>query len=142
MKNSSYERMDDHGVGDTHSQAVTAVAVGKFCSFGFVVSNTWFSCFIVIVDGVMKVYDSAESYHNNPQNHVLLLSLSKNHRASEIKRKNYSEDSRKIVEFYCFYVEVENGLFSPTRQFKLGFMNRNTAEWISRAINLNSKGVL
>lgn len=141
MKSSEYERMNDHGIGDSHNQAVTAAAVGKFCSLGFVVSKTWFSCFVVVVDGVVKIYDSAESYYHSPQNHVLLISLSRNHRASEIKRKNYSEDSTKIVEFYCFYVELENGLFSPTRQFKLGFMNRNTAESISRAINLNSKGV-
>jgi hypothetical protein len=136
---SDYEPMLDHGVGD-NSVVVSAVAAGKFCSFGLVASKNWFTCFVIVVDGILKIYDSESTYRNQPQNHVLLINLSRNHRASEIKRKNYSQDHSRIIEFYCFYIEVENGVFPPTRQFKLGFTNRSVAENVQKAINLNSKG--
>lgn len=140
MLKSNYAPMNDHAIGE-NTNTVTGVAAAKFCSFGLVASKKWFSCFVVIGEGVVKVYDSEESYHNNPMNHVLLISLSRNHRASEIKRKNYSQESRSSKDFYCFYIEVENGLFSPTRELKLGFLNERTAESLRQAVNSNSRGI-
>jgi hypothetical protein len=72
---------------------------------------------------------------------VMQISLSRNHRASDIRRKNYSQTPSKIIEFNCFYVESENGVFLPTKELKLGFLDRSTAETLQRAINLNGRGI-
>lgn len=140
MLKSSYAPMNDHAVGESKG-IVTGVAAAKFCTLGLVASRNWFTCFVVIGDGVVKIYDCEDSFHADPQNYVQLISLSRNHRASEIKRKNYSKDSRKVVELHCFYIEVENGVFPPTRQLKLGFLNRGTCETLHRAIESNSRGI-
>jgi hypothetical protein len=46
--------------------------------------------------------------------------IGKNHRASEITKKDYSTDKMKIIDFYCFNVEIDNGIFSATKLIKIG----------------------
>jgi hypothetical protein len=134
---SSYERMNDR---DSQTVA-TAVCAAKFCSMGIVSSSKWYNAYIVIGDGVVKLYDSLESYQTNLESHILKISLTHNHSASEISRKNYSNDANRITEFFCFNVQIENGMFPPTKEVKLGFLDRNTAERIRRTVLANSRGM-
>jgi hypothetical protein len=107
---------------------------------GFVTSEKWFPAYITITDGNLRVYADEQSGRSSPQNFILQIALTKEHRASEIKMKNYSKDPSTLVEFHCFYIEVDNGIFFPTRQIKIGCLNRQFAESIVRTIDVNTKG--
>jgi hypothetical protein len=61
--------------------------------------------------------------------------------ASAIKRKNYSQDPLKIIDFYCFYVQLDNGMFNPTKELKIGCTERNTADKLIRAIEVNTRRI-
>mmetsp|Transcript_9171 Transcript_9171/g.12666 ORF Transcript_9171/g.12666 Transcript_9171/m.12666 type:complete len:143 (+) Transcript_9171:36-464(+) len=134
----SYSSLNDPVIEDGRAFAAGNVCA-KFCSMGFVTSSKWFSCYIKILDGILHLYADEKSSQEDPQNVVLKISLSKYHRASAIKRKNYSTDPAKIAEFYCFYLEVDNGMFSPTKELKIGCVNRPTAETLIKAIDVNTR---
>ena len=103
------ERLRDLPSNDEEAHA-TGKVMSKFCSFGVVTSRKWTSTYIAIMDGTVKVYDSKETCLQNPLNSVLVISLSKYHRVTPIKVKNYSKDPMKIIDFHCFYIETDNGM--------------------------------
>mmetsp|Transcript_19973 Transcript_19973/g.19282 ORF Transcript_19973/g.19282 Transcript_19973/m.19282 type:complete len:140 (+) Transcript_19973:75-494(+) len=113
--------------------------VSKFCNFGLVTSKKWNSTYVTILDGSLRIYDSQDSCTNNPHSHVLEIILGKNHRASEITKKDYSTDKMKIIEFHCFNVEIDNGIFSATKLIKIGSMDPRVAKSIADSIKIHSR---
>lgn len=134
---SSYGSLSDHA--STHEEEAFAdakVAV-KFCNFGVVTSRKWNATYITVLDGFVNVYDSKESCIASPQSFVLRIPLSaKGTRHSAIKRKNYSKDPLKIIEFFCFNIEIDNGLFAATKLIKIGCFDNYDAEKLCKAIRL------
>jgi hypothetical protein len=49
---------------------------------GVVTSSKWFSCYVVILDGVLTLYADEQSSLENPQDAVLKINLSKYHTVS------------------------------------------------------------
>lgn len=136
---SNYQRMDDHGTDRNEIIAASKVAA-KFCSMGLVSSQKWFQCYVIITDGVLKLYDDEATYHQDPHNVVLQISLSKNHKSSSIKHKPYSQNGEQTIYYYCFYIEIDNGMFFPTKVLKLGCLERRDAEHIINAIARSTRG--
>lgn len=137
VNKSSYEPMRDNPTAYDEHAFAAGVAAAKFCSMGVVSSQKWFSSFVIVSDGLLKLYDDEKSYQNNPSGYILQISLSNYHRASDIRRKAYAQDPSKSADLYCFYVEIDNGVFFPTKLLKLGFLDRSTAVRFSRAVNAN-----
>lgn len=111
--------------------------MAKFCSLGMVTSKKWTSTYVTVLDSRVNIYDCKETCTTDPRNTVLCIHLDKYHRVSEIKRKNYSQNPLKIIDFFCFYIEVDNGIFSPTRLVKIGCLDQLQAETIVNSIKLN-----
>ena len=132
----TYEALNDPVINTDESGFQAGKIVCKLCSFGFVVSKKWTSTYITILDGIVKIYDSEESCRSNPLNTVFQIVLSSRHRASEVKKKNYSQDKLKIIEFYCFYIEIDNGIFASTRLLKIGSPDPGIIERLVRCIDL------
>lgn len=118
------------------SGEISMVAAAKFCSGGLVSSKNWFSVYIVIKDAVLRLYDDVESFRQNENNSILRIELSRHHKASAIKRKA----SNNNTQLFSFYVEVDNGVFSPTKKLKLSTLNIEDAEKICRVVNSYFKG--
>lgn len=138
----SYERMEETALPDDRG-VVSAVAAAKFCSMGVVSSQKWFSCFVTISEGVFNLYDNQETFQESPSNVVLQIPLTRRHQTSAIKRRLYSAENsgvNKSADFYCFYIELDNGVFFPTRQIKIGCVARETAEKLTRAVEQCSRG--
>jgi hypothetical protein len=110
----------------------------KFCSMGFVTSNKWFPGYLTVLDGIVRLYASEQACQLNPQDCVLQIQIKKNHHCSALKIKNYSKDPMKIIDFHCFYIEVDNGIFMPTRELKIGCLDPVVAEDIRRAVHLST----
>jgi hypothetical protein len=119
---------------ETHA---SGKVMSKFCTLGFVTSKKWVSTYITVLEGKVRIYDSKESCIEDPLNYVLNINLSKNHRVSPIKRKNYSQIKLKIIDFFCFYIELDNGIFDATRLIKIGCLDQLQAESIAKCIKLN-----
>ena len=135
----SYGKMGDPVVSDEASFA-SAKVVTKFCSMGFVSSRKWTFAYLTILDGVVRMYESKEACEANNQNTIMEIVLQRGYRASPIKKKDYSQDPLKIIEFYCFYIEVDEGIFAALRKLKVGCSDLAVAEKLCRTINANSIG--
>jgi hypothetical protein len=142
MLASNEDFLDD---GEQSSDATRAYAsakatiVSKLCNFGMVTSKKWISTYLTILDGCVRLYDSQQSCVNNPKSFALEITLGKNHRASEITKKNYSQNKMEIIDFYCFYVEIDNGIFSPSKLLKIGSLDQRVAKSIVDCITLHSR---
>eukprot|EP01036_Dinobryon_divergens_P028910 gene28909-37929_t len=137
----SYFTLNDPVTEDRRAYYSSGGICAKFCNMGIVTSSKWFSCYVVILDGVLTLYADEQSSLDNPQDPVLKINLSKYHGASAIKRKNYSQDPLKIIDFYCFYVQLDNGMFNPTKELKIGCTERSTADKLIRAIEINTRRI-
>lgn len=84
------------------------------------ISSISCSCYITIVDGIVRIYDTEEICQSNPLSYAFQVVLGSKHQASQAKRKNYSTDPLKVLELYCFYIEIDNGIFASTRLVKIG----------------------
>lgn len=115
-----------------------ANCAAKFCNFGLVTSQKWTSVYITILDGIVRVYDSRESCNENEHNDVfrIVLNSTGKYRASDVKVKNYSNNPSKVIEFHSFYIEIDNGMFAPTRLIKIGCYNAGDAQRLKYAIKL------
>jgi hypothetical protein len=133
-----FEAADDGLTPSDPGEYAAGKVVTKFCNFGIVTSKKWNSTYITIIDGRVRLYDTEESCRENPHSHVMEILISKHHKATEIVKKNYSQDKMKIIDFFCFYIEVDNGLFAPTKLLKVGAMeehvSRNLADCINRLV--------
>jgi hypothetical protein len=130
---------DNSGSSDATRSFASATVVSKFCNFGMVTSKKWVSTYLTILDGKVRLYDSQESCVNNQNSFVLEIILSKKHRASEMSKKNYSQDKMQIIDFYCFYIETDNGIFSPTKLLKIGSLDQSVAKSIADCIKLHTR---
>mmetsp|Transcript_25095 Transcript_25095/g.36999 ORF Transcript_25095/g.36999 Transcript_25095/m.36999 type:complete len:142 (-) Transcript_25095:143-568(-) len=129
-----YASMDDHDTPLSGKVLFSEKVFSKFCYFGFVGSNSWDITYVVVMDGVLRVYDSEETYNTNPENFVFQLPLSSNLLPSSIYLKNYSKDTSKDIMIHYIYVLKDNGLWSPTRMFKVGSSNRAAVDKLVNAI--------
>ena len=133
----SYSSLNDPVTHDANAFAAGSV-VAKFCSMGLVSSQKWFPCYISIIDGVLRLYDDEASSKMLPQYAVLQIPLSSHHQTSPIKKKAYTQNNaNQAIELNCFYVQIDNGAFFPTRQLKVGCVDRAVAERLIRAIQVN-----
>jgi hypothetical protein len=53
--------------------------------------------YVTVIDGVVRFYDSSDSCMANPSDTVLTISLSRNHRCSEVKVSDYSQDKVRCL---------------------------------------------
>lgn len=107
---------------------------------GMVSSEKWFSCYITIADGVFHLYDDERTFREAPSSVVTQIPITRRHQTSEIKRKTYTQEG-KSVELFCFYIEVDNGVFFPTREIKVGCLSRASAEQLVAVIKECTRGV-
>jgi hypothetical protein len=112
--------------------------VAKYCTMGLVSSKKWFPCYIIILDGCVKMYVDEMACDANPQDAIMMISLGDDYRASGIKRKDYSIDPSHIAEFHCFYIEQWNDLV-PLRKLKIGCFTRDAADKLIRSIDINTR---
>ena len=113
----------------------------KFCNMGFVTSRKWTAAYLTIVDGIVRLYDSIETCPTNSQNSALNIVLGNKHQASLAKKKNYSKDPMKVIEFFCFYIQIDNGVLLPTRLLKIGSPDPGLIENIIRCIDIHTDSV-
>lgn len=127
--------------GPAHQDHSTtsALVAAKFCSFGMVASVKWFTSYVVIFEGQVRLYDDEQSFRSSPESCVLKIHLTRNHQASEIKLKSYSQNSQGTVDLHCFYVQIDNGVFFPTKELKIGCVSRAVAEALTRAVDSNAR---
>ena len=134
----SYESLNDPVLTSDEGAFQAGKVVCKLCSMGFVASKKWTAAYITILDGIVKIYDSLESCQANPLNPVLQIVLGSRHRASAVKKKNYSQDKLKIIEFFCFYIEIDNGIFAPTRLIKLASPDPVIVERLVKCVDVHT----
>lgn len=132
-----FEQLRDAPALDEEESFASGKVMIKFCSIGIVTSRKWVSAYLTVVDSVVKIYDSKESCLANPQSFVLKIVLDKTHCVSDIKRKNYSQNKLKIIDFYCFYIQIDNGIFSPSRLVKIGCLDELQALTLVNSIKLS-----
>jgi hypothetical protein len=137
----SYQSLHDPVTSTDESAFVAGKVVIKFCNMGFVTSRKWTSAYMTIIDGIVRIYDSIETCHANQQNYVLQIALGRKHQASIAKKKNYSMDPTKVIEFFCFYIQLDNGAFLPTRLIKIGSPDPGLVERIIKCIDINTDSV-
>lgn len=107
-----YKSLADPPAGDLKDapDLIATRVVSKFCSFGMVASKSWSDTYLTIIDGVVRLYDSEQTCRVDPRKFVMEIPLGRGHRASTIIKKNYSKDKMQVIDFYCFYLEVDNGI--------------------------------
>lgn len=110
----------------------------KICSMGFVTSKKWIQAYLTIVDGIVRIYDSKESCHANPQAFVQQIVLGAKHQASIAKKKNYASDPTKVIEFFTFNIEIDNGVLLPTKLIKIGSPDPQIIERIIKCIDIHT----
>ena len=137
----AYKSLSDPPSSDVTraSDFIATKVVSKFCSFGMVASKSWSDTYLTIIDGVARLYDSEDTCRVDPRKFVMEIPLGKNHRSSAIAKKNYSKDSMQVIDFYTFYIEVDNGIFSATKLLKLGSLNEETAKSIVNCITYKAR---
>lgn len=129
---SSYENFHDsdgHSAGGGVGEVLFQQQVySKFCYYGFVGSHSWDITYLVVVDGVLRIYDSYETYQRSPEDFVLQIILTSQHTLSSILLKDYSNTpSLNVMIHYC-YLLSDNGLWSPTKVLKVGSATRSEME--------------
>lgn len=121
----------------------SAVVNTKFCSMGVVVSMTWTATFINVMDGVLKLYDSKETYDADANDHVLMIRLMHGHYASPIKQVYIDQNEGELTggggaDFYSFYLMRDYGILMPVKELKISCARKDTAERLMRVIESNS----
>lgn len=132
---SGYMGMSDVA-GDCPSEQGTCAV--KFCSLGFVTSSKWVGVYIVIADGNLRVYDSENTYLKAPLSFAQDIHLTRYHNCSPVKRKEYSQNGGKPVDFFSFYLEVDNGALASTRVLKIGCLDYDQAKRMIECIQAAS----
>jgi hypothetical protein len=134
----SYEQLNDPVINADESAFVAGDIVIKLCNMGFVTSRKWISAYITIIDGIVRIYDSKETCQANAQNSALQIVLGHHHQASVAKRKNYSKDPLKVIEFFTFYIQIDNGALLPLRLVKIGSPDGGLIERMTKAVDINT----
>ena len=121
----------------------SAVVNTKFCSMGLVVSMTWTATFINVMDGVVKLYDSKETFDADVNDHVLMIRLEKGHYASPMKQVYIDQNQGGLTsgggaDFWSFYVMRDYGIMMPIKELKISCARKDTAERLIRVIESNA----
>lgn len=133
----SYKTLNDSPSDDERAFAACNI-VSKFCTFGMVTSQKWYATYLTILDGIVRIYDTRESCVDNEHSDIqrIVLNSTGRYRTSKIKTKNYSNDPMKIIDLHCFNIEIDNGLFAPTKLIKIGCYSMADAKRLTQAIRL------
>jgi hypothetical protein len=136
---SKFEKLNDPVVA-RDGTFVSGQCMVKFCNYGFVTSRKWTQVYLTLLDGIVRIYDSEDSCTANPQSYVMQIVMGRHHEASEYKTKNYSKDPTKVIDFYCFYIQVDNGVLAATRQLKVASADPGFIERLVKCIDLHTRG--
>jgi hypothetical protein len=134
----SYDSLHDTTENSSDS-FIAATVICKFCDMGFVTSKKYTSVFITILDGVFRLYASKEACTANSQDTLMRIPLTRHHEASAPKRKNYAPDRSKVLELFEIYIQINNGIFMPTRLIKIASPVPQLMEKIIRCIELHTR---
>lgn len=113
--------------------------VAKFCSMGFVSSAKWFPVYIIIYDGILKVYDHEDTVKYSPENTVLEIPLDRTRKPSAWKRKTYQQNEGAPTDFYSFYIMVDHEWLGTIRELKIGTHDLRVLETILRCVEFNTQ---
>lgn len=130
---------DDTDIDVPNGADLRAKVVAKFCSMGFVSSAKWFSGYIVIQNGYLKLYDHEDTEKYSAKTTVLEIPLDRQHRCSAWKRKNYKQGAGVPMDFFSFYIMVDNEWLGTIRELKIGSHDFHVVEDIMRCIEANTK---
>lgn len=108
----------------------------KFCSFGFVAIGSWDMTYIVVLKGVVRVYDTEETFQNDPSGYVLEINITRQMFTSQIAEKNYSKDICNPIIIHNCYIVKENGMWTPTKQLKIGTSDKSTLKRLINALSM------
>ncbi len=139
----SYSTLPDPVVSSTDTFC-HAVVNFKFCNLGMVSSKKWMAGYLTILDGVVRLYDSRESYERDPTNgFVLKIPLCAGYFCGPLKGKVYADqttsDKRGLnVEQYGFSLMYDYGIMVPLKQLKLACFDKKTADNLRRIIDINA----
>lgn len=116
------------GGGPTHVLA-QGVVLTKFCVFGLVTSKSWDLTYIVVTDSCVRLYDSEETFLDNPTNYVMVIQLTRKHDLTVRQRKNYGRTGDgSPFDVYTFYIETTNGIWSNSRIVKIGSPDKDVID--------------
>lgn len=116
---------------------MTAQIAVKECSMGIVSAQHWTKSFMVIKNGMFRVYLSEHSATATPDDFLFETPLDTDFKASPWKRKEYSEVSNSKKDFYCFYLQ-KKGMLGMTKILKIGLEDIDLVERIMRCIEANT----
>ena len=121
----------------------SAVVNTKFCSLGMVVSMTWTATFINVMDGVLRLYDSKESFDADPNDNVLKIRLQHGHYPSPLKQVFINQNADGLTtgggaDFYSFYLMRDYGIMMPIKEIKISCARKETAERLCSVIKSNA----
>lgn len=92
-------------------------------------------CSLKVTDSCVRLYDSVETFQENPANHAVTLTLSRKHELSSVHRKNYGRcPDGSPFDVYCFYIESTNGIWSNSRLLKIGSPDRDVVDNLTTGI--------
>lgn len=133
-----YNSLPDPALNDNRAVA-SGTCAAKFCSMGFVTSQKWFSAYITVLDGLLCLYDSEDSFNASPYNHIVRILITRDHTVTTIKMKQYAVDPTKPITFFCFYLMKKNVIGSSSKELKIGCVDLPRAEAICRAIEVTAR---
>jgi hypothetical protein len=134
----SYNTLNDPNELHDPRGFIKAKVVAKFCSLGLVSSSKWFSGYIIIYDGVLKLYDHEDTVKYSPENTVLEITLDKTRRPSAWKRKTYAQNDGQPTDFYSFYIMHDSEWLGRIRELKIGTHDLNRLESLIRCVEVNT----
>jgi hypothetical protein len=134
----NFDNTEDNNVGIT--LIVTEKVFTKFCIFGMVYSSKWDNTFLVVLDGVVRIYDSEETYQSAPENFVEQYILDSSSVTSSVYFKDYSTNSSPCIIHYAYLLE-DNGLWAPTKLIKFGSLDRVVVNRIVNCIKHSKRAV-
>lgn len=108
----------------------------KFCTFGFVAIGSWDMTYIVVLKGVARVYDTEETYLSDPSGYVLEINITRQIFTSQIAEKNYSKEEGNPIIIHNCYIVKENGMWTPTKQLKMGTSDKSTLKRLINALSM------
>lgn len=136
---SGFANLSDENTSTSNRADLRSKIVAKFCTMGLVTSAKWFSGYIVIQDGLLKLYDHEDTEKYSPKSTVLEIPLDRKHRCSPWKRKNYKQGAGVPTDFFSFYIMVDDEWLGQIRELKIGSHDFHVVENIMRCIELNTR---
>lgn len=134
-----YANLDHEDVSSGNQTMVSEKLFTKFCIMGFVYAKKWDITYFVVLDGVVRVYDSEDTFRDSPENFVTQYLLSHTTQISPIYSKDYSKNSSNPVVIFYSYLLQDNGFWSPTKLIKFGSSDRSAVERVISSVKNSVK---